>query len=95
MYGITRVGGLDPGETVVVAGPGPIGLMAVQLVKQMGAGKVIITGTREERLALACQLGADLSINMKKEDVVKRVFEADPGDRCGCGSGMCGDFRFA
>ena len=47
--------------------------MAVQLAKQMGAGKVIITGTREERLALARQLGADLSINMKKEDVIKRV----------------------
>ena len=75
MYGITRAGGLQPGETVVVAGPGPIGLMSVQLVKQMGAGKVIITGTREERLALARQLGADLSINMKKEDVIKRVLE--------------------
>jgi L-iditol 2-dehydrogenase len=79
MYGITRVGGLDPGEIVVVAGPGPIGLMAVQLAKQMGAGKVIITGTREERLALACQLGADFSINMKKGDVIKRVFDLTQG----------------
>lgn len=79
MYGITRVGGLDAGETVVVAGPGPVGLMAVQLAKQVGAGKVIITGTREERLALACQLGADFSINMKKEDVIKRVFDLTQG----------------
>ena len=79
MYGVTRVGNIEPGETVVVAGPGPIGLMAVQVVKQMGAGKVIITGTREERLALARQLGADLSVNMKKEDVVKRVFEVTRG----------------
>ena len=79
MYGITRAGGVDPGETVVVAGPGPIGLMAVQLFKQMGAGKVIITGTREERLSLACRLGADLAINMRKEDVVKRIFELTRG----------------
>jgi L-iditol 2-dehydrogenase len=79
MYGVTRAGGVEPGESVVVAGPGPIGLIAVQLVKQMGAGKVIITGTREERLALARQLGADLSINTKTEDVIKRVFELTHG----------------
>ena len=53
--------------------------MAVQLVKQLGAGKVIITGTREERLSLACRLGADLAINMRKENVVKRIFELTRG----------------
>jgi len=79
MYGITRVGGLEPGETVVVAGPGPIGLMAVQIAKAMGAGRVIITGTRDERLSLACKLGADLVINTKKEDVIKRVLEMTGG----------------
>ncbi len=36
MYGITRVGGIDAGETVVVAGPGPIGLMAVQPPRPWG-----------------------------------------------------------
>jgi L-iditol 2-dehydrogenase len=79
MYGITRVGGIEPGETVVVAGPGPIGLMAVQLAKQTGAGRVILTGTREERLALGLQLGGDVSVNMKKEDVIKRVVELTQG----------------
>ncbi len=79
MYGITRVGGIEPGETVVVAGPGPIGLMAVQLAKQTGAGKVILTGTREERLALGLQLGGDVSVNIKKEDVIKRVLELTQG----------------
>jgi len=52
MYGVTRVGGIELGENVVINGPGPIGLMAVQVVKQSGAGKVIITGTRDERLSL-------------------------------------------
>ncbi len=79
MYGITRVGGIDAGETVVVAGPGPIGLMAVQLAKAMGAGRVIITGTRDERLSLARELGADLAINTKKEDVIKRVVDLTGG----------------
>jgi len=79
MYGITRIGGLEPGETVVVSGPGPIGLMAVQIAKQTGAGMVIITGTREERLALAGQLGADIAINVRKENVIERVFELTSG----------------
>ena len=79
MYGITRVGGIDAGETVVVAGPGPIGLMAVQLTKATGAGRVIITGTRDERLSLALKLGADLAINTKKENVIKRVLELTGG----------------
>jgi L-iditol 2-dehydrogenase len=79
MYGITRVGGIDAGETVVVAGPGPIGLMAVQLAKAVGAGRVIITGTRDERLSLARELGADLAVNTTKENVIKRVLELTGG----------------
>lgn len=79
MYGVTRIGGIEPGETVVVMGPGPIGLMAVQIAKQSGAGRVIITGTREERLELAKRLGADAAVNVKSEEVVKRIFEITGG----------------
>jgi len=79
MYGITRVGGVEPGEMAVVSGPGPIGLMAVQLLKQMGAGRVLILGTREERLTLARELGADLSININKEDPIKRILDLTNG----------------
>jgi 2-desacetyl-2-hydroxyethyl bacteriochlorophyllide A dehydrogenase len=79
MYGITRIGGIDAGETVVVAGPGPVGLLAVQLARAMGAGRVIITGTRDERLSLALELGANLAINTKKENVIQRVVELTGG----------------
>ncbi|MFH1538464.1 MAG: zinc-binding dehydrogenase [bacterium] len=79
MYGVTRIGGVEPGENVVVAGPGPIGLMAVQVAKHCGAGKVIITGTREERLELARELGADTAINVRNENVIERVFELTGG----------------
>ncbi len=79
MYGVTRIGGIEPGETVVVSGPGPIGLMAVQIAKQTGAGNVIITGTREERLDLAKELGADSSVNIKTENVIGRIFEMTGG----------------
>lgn len=79
MYGITRIGGLEPGGTVVVAGPGPIGLMAVQLVKQTGAAVAVVTGTRAERLDLARSLGADVTVNVNEEDAVRRVFELTGG----------------
>ena len=79
-YGITRIGGVRPGETVVVSGPGPIGLMACQLVKAEGAGRVILTGTRQERLDLGVKLGAaDLTLNIRKCDVVKEIFNLTAG----------------
>ena len=39
-------------DAVVGSGPGPIGLMALRLVKVLGAGTVIFTGTRKERLEM-------------------------------------------
>src|SRR6266850_2676667 len=47
LFGIENAGGYVAGETVAVLGPGPIGLMAIQLVKALGATRVILTGTRE------------------------------------------------
>jgi len=79
-YGITRIGGVRVGETVVVSGPGPIGLMAAQLVKAEGAGRVILTGTRQERLDLGVELdAADVTINVKQQDVVKEIFRLTAG----------------
>ena len=50
MYGLTELGGLVAGESVVVTGPGPIGLLGVAVAKAMGASPVILTGTRDNRL---------------------------------------------
>ncbi len=47
MYGLTELGGLIAGESVVVTGPGPIGLLGVAVAKALGASPVILTGTRE------------------------------------------------
>src|SRR5437763_10262895 len=52
MYGLTELGGLVAGESVVVIGPGPIGLLAVAVAKALGASPVILTGTRDKRLAI-------------------------------------------
>ncbi len=51
LFGLENAGGYFAGETVAVLGPGPIGLMAIQLVRALGATRVILTGTR--RLAPA------------------------------------------
>ena len=52
---------------------GPIGLMACQLVKVLGAGTVIFTGARKERLEMGKKLGAaDILINVKEQDVVRK-----------------------
>lgn len=75
MYGMTELGGLVAGESVVVIGPGPIGLLAVAVAKALGAYPVILVGTRENRNAIGRQLGADYTINPKDEDPVARVKE--------------------
>lgn len=79
MYGLTELGGLVAGESVVVTGPGPIGLMGVAVAKALGAQPVILTGTRDNRLEIGKQLGADYVINVRNEDVVEKVRELTDG----------------
>ena len=73
MYGLDVMGGLIAGEGVVVTGPGPIGLMGVGVAKALSAAPVILTGTRERRLDMGRQLGADHTINVRHDDPVAAV----------------------
>jgi L-iditol 2-dehydrogenase len=79
MYGLTELGGLVAGESVVVIGPGPIGLLAVAVAKALGAGPVILTGTRDARLAIGRELGADRVINVARENAVEIVKQLTGG----------------
>ena len=54
---------IEKGNFVVIFGPGPVGLMMSQLAKAAGAGKVLLVGTRDNRLELGKELGADLIVN--------------------------------
>lgn len=58
------------GDVVVFLGPGPMGLLGLQVAKAQGAEQVIVTGTRadKERLRLAKELGADIVINIAEEE---------------------------
>src|SRR4029078_7295520 len=93
MYGLTELGGLVAGESVVVTGPGPIGLLGVAGAKALGAQPVMLTGTRDNRLKIGLELGADHVINIRKEpDVVAAVKKlnggkgVDSGRECSAGS---------
>jgi len=79
MFGIMEIG-IEPGDYVVIIGPGPIGLTALALVKAVGAGKTIVLGTRWPRLNMAKELGADVLINVYEDkDPVKTVLELTDG----------------
>ncbi|MDP1534354.1 MAG: zinc-binding dehydrogenase [Rubrivivax sp.] len=79
MYALDVTAGLVAGQSVVVMGPGPIGLMTVAVAKALGAGEVILTGTRDNRLEMGLKLGADHVINVTKEDAVAKVREYTQG----------------
>ena len=69
-------------DTVMVLGPGPIGLYATQLLKLRGARKVIVLGADcdKDRLEMALELGADYVINNSVEDPIERIKEITGGD---------------
>src|SRR3979411_972220 len=79
MYGLTELGGLVAGESVVVTGPGPIGLLAVAVAKALGASPVFLTGTRDNRLKIGIELGADRVINVARENAVEIVKQLTGG----------------
>ena len=74
MYGLSELGGLVAGESLVVIGPGPIGLLGVAVAKALGADPVILIGTRNDRLEIGKKLGADFVLNVNEEnDIVNSV----------------------
>ncbi|MGA2640717.1 MAG: alcohol dehydrogenase catalytic domain-containing protein [Spirochaetia bacterium] len=63
-YGVKKLA-IEPGQFVVIFGPGAVGLLMVQLCKSVGAGKVALIGTRDYRLEVGKKWGADYLFNTK------------------------------
>jgi L-iditol 2-dehydrogenase len=61
------------GDTIAIIGAGPIGLLHLIVAKKMGTSRIIISDMIDERLQLARRLGADETINAKREDTVKET----------------------
>jgi len=68
------------GDTVVIIGAGPVGLMLVELAKNFGAGKVILSQRSKKRLEIARNFSADVYISSSEEDCVGRVMEETDGE---------------
>ncbi|MHA1734657.1 MAG: zinc-dependent alcohol dehydrogenase [Promethearchaeota archaeon] len=71
--------GVKMGDTVLVIGAGPIGYMASQIAKAYGAGRVITVDVADKPLAKVEKVGADVTVNSSKEDVVGVVMEETRG----------------
>jgi L-iditol 2-dehydrogenase len=70
---------LQPGDTVLVLGAGPMGLMNACVARSFGAGKIILSEVNEVRLAQAASFGCDVLVNPAKEDLAKRVMAETGG----------------
>ncbi len=67
------------GDTVVVLGIGPVGLMAVAGAKLKGAGRIIVVGTRPNCIEIAKEYGATDVISYKEGDIVKQILGLEKG----------------
>ncbi len=72
-------GNVMEGDTVLVHGAGPIGLIVADVARLRGA-KVIISEPNEERLALAAKFGIEYRVNPLKQDLDKYVFDLTDGE---------------
>jgi 2-desacetyl-2-hydroxyethyl bacteriochlorophyllide A dehydrogenase len=72
-------GGIKIGDSVVVFAQGPIGLCATAGAKLMGASLVIGVEGDERRLAMARQMGADVVLDYRKEDVLGTIKKLTDG----------------
>lgn len=74
LHGIQRIN-IKAGATALVFGAGTIGLMVLQSLKAIGAGKVYVVDVVDKKLELAKKLGADDVINSMKVDLNKYLAE--------------------
>ena len=76
--GLVPVLNLQAGESIFIhGGSGGVGSTVVQMAKALGA-RVITTGSTDEKVAIAKELGADVAFNYKKDDVGASIKKACP-----------------
>ncbi|PJT49298.1 aldehyde dehydrogenase [Streptomyces albidoflavus] len=85
-YHATELAGVSPGESVVVYGAGPVGLMAAYSAALRGASQVLVVDHHPDRLALAEKAGA-IPVDDTEGDHVEQILErtgggADKGCEC-------------
>lgn len=79
VHGVLGTPTVTPGDIAVIAGPGAIGLLTLQVVKAAGATVVVLgTDADQQRLELARSLGADYVVNVQREDPADLVAQITP-----------------
>ncbi len=80
IHAVIERSSVEQGKTVLVTGPGPIGLLVLQVTKAVGA-TVIISGTQrdEDRLKLAKRMGADHCVQIDQQDLNPLIHELTGG----------------
>ena len=66
-----RQSNIGLGERVVIIGPGPIGLLALQVARLANPSVLVLVGTRDERLALGEPLGATHTVNVRHKGALE------------------------
>jgi glutathione-independent formaldehyde dehydrogenase len=85
----TRLAGLQPGQSIIIYGAGPVGLMATLSARIHGASQIVVVDGESDRLALAEKMGAT-TINTKDGEVGDRVRELTHGLGADCGAECIG-----
>ncbi len=80
----TDLAGVSPGDTVVVFGAGPVGLLAVHSAYLRGAARVFAVDMHADRLSVAGQFGAE-PVNIGDADPAAQIMEATGGAGADCG----------
>jgi glutathione-independent formaldehyde dehydrogenase len=78
-YHATVLAGVEPGDSVVIYGAGPVGLMAAMSASIKGASKVMVVDTHRDRLALAEKIGA-IPIDDSEGNAAEQVLEMTGGE---------------
>jgi threonine dehydrogenase-like Zn-dependent dehydrogenase len=83
IHGVTKIGGVPPGGTVVIQGAGALGLYASAYTKESGADRVIVIDKVKERLEMVRRFGADHTVNIEEvegqDERVEEVLKLNGG----------------
>lgn len=74
-YKAVKVSGIQPGKWIAIYGLGGLGNLALQYAKNVFNAKVIAIDVNDQQLEFAAEMGADLTINMLKDDAAKIIQE--------------------
>jgi L-iditol 2-dehydrogenase len=78
LHGV-NMAGIKPGDSVFIAGAGPIGVLVLLLVRLAGAGTIFVSDMHPVRLEMAGTFGADVVIDARSDDPVAAVREQTGG----------------